>query len=118
MNINNLTLSKILWDLDEFIQREGIDMDKLLLRTKLTLIHKLLSKHTREKRVVRGLLNRLNKTSQELILLRTYDILKCLTDKQPVINLIRKINIRRIENPVSLLSFFEDKNFPLKIEYP
>ena len=118
MNKYNENLSKILWDLDEFIQREGINMNKPLLRSKLTLIHKLLLKGSREKTIVRGTLNRLGKLCPELLLMKTFDILDFLRTKNKTTSFTRKINIRRIENPVTLLSFFEDENFPLKIEYP
>ena len=117
MNTNLITFSKILWDLDEFVQREGIDMDKKLLRSKLIFLHQNLTNGSREKSVVRGMLNRLNKLKDELILIKLFDILKHLTSNRDIIQFQRKLNISRIENPITLLTFIEDENFPLKIEY-
>jgi hypothetical protein len=122
MNQNYNTFSKVIWDLDEFIQREGYQMDKILLRSKLQLVHRLLKTKNKQKRIIRGLLNRLNKMTNSLILLKLTDFILFLrnhTDKSvnnQIFNHTRKITLIRITQPFQLLLLTNNENLPLKIE--
>ena len=63
-------MGQIINDLEDFIQREGLTMDKNLLRSKLRHLHQNLD-FGRQKSVVRGLLSRLNKIECGEIVIRT-----------------------------------------------
>ena len=111
------TFSKIIWDLDEFMQREGDQFDVTLLRNKLRLLHAHVDKNTLIKTRLRGLLNRMTKLSNKIVVLRVVDLLLILRKNTVIAEFSRKIRIRRIEKPIHILKLIENSQFPLKIEY-
>ena len=111
------TFAKIIWDLDEFMQREGDQFNFTLLRSKLRLLHSHVDKNTLAKKRLRGLLNRINKLSEKLLVLRVVDLLIYFRKIDTIAEFSRKIRIRRIEKPTQILKLIENSQFPLKIEY-
>jgi hypothetical protein len=109
-------LSQTVDDLEDFIQREGLTMDKSLLRSKLRYLHQSL-KFGRQKSVVRGLLTRLNKIDLGEMLIRTLDIVKSLFQRRKLYKSYRKLTLTRFVEPVDTLQWFTNESYPLKIEY-
>jgi hypothetical protein len=112
----NKNLSQIIEDLEDFIQREGLSMEKQLLRAKLRYLHQNLY-FGKQKSVVRGLLSRLNKIDNGEQLIRTIDIVKSLHTRRNLIKSIRKITLTRFIEPTDTLIWFSNESYPLKIEY-
>ena len=112
----NKNLSQILDDLEDFIEREGLTMDRPLLRSKLRYLHQNLT-YGRQKSVVRGLLIRLNKIETGELLIRTIDILKSLYERRKLCKSVRKLTLTRIIEPTDTLRWFTNESYPLKLEY-
>ena len=109
-------LRQTLYDLDEFIQREGPEIEQQLLRSKLLLIHQILPK-SRSKTIIRGILNRINRTNIDEILIKVLDLIKFQELKYNFTKSIRKLNLLRMISPIDIISIFAEKPFPLKLEY-
>ena len=114
--IENKNLQQIIDDLEDFIQREGLNMEKTLLRSKLRHLHQNLL-FGKQKSVVRGLLRKLNKMESGELVIRTIDIAKSLYDRRNLTKSYRKINLTRYIEPSDILSCFKTENYPLKLEY-
>ena len=112
----NKNLNQIIDDLEDFIQREGLNMDKQLLRSKLRYLHQNLN-FGRQKTVVRGLLSRLNKIEKGEMIIRTIDIVESLYKRRNLVKSIRKITLTKYIKPVDTMIWFTNESYPLKIEY-
>ena len=112
----NITIIQIIDDLEDFMQREGLKMDKPLLRSKLRYLHQNLN-FGRQKSVVRGLLKRLKKIDHGELIIRTIDIVKSLYERNKLIKSNRKIILSRYIEPADTLLWFTNESYPLKIEY-
>ena len=108
--------AEIVNDLDEFIQREGLISNKLLLRSKLRLINNLLGLG-KTKTKVRGLLIRLNRLEPEELTIRVLDIQKTLRKKVPEIKSQRKITLTRFMEPRDIIDWICEESYPLGLEY-
>ena len=112
--INNI--GQIVEDLEDFVQREGLTMNKSLLRSKLRYLHQNLN-FGRQKSVLRGLLSRLNRINSGELLIRTIDIVTSLQNRRNLQKSYRKIILTRFIEPVDILPWFTTESYPLKIEY-
>ena len=110
------TIIQVIDDLEDFIQREGLKMNKSLLRSKLRHLHQNLD-FGRQKSVVRGLLKRLNKIDPGELLIRTIDIVKSLYEGKKLIKSNRKIILSRYIEPADTLLWFTNESYSLKIAY-
>ena len=109
-------LNQILFDLDEFIQREGSEIELQLLRSKLLLLHQLL-RRSKSKTIIRGILNQINKMDIEIILIKLIDVINFQRIKHKCKKPIRKLNLIKMITPIDILKIFEEKSFPLKLQY-
>ena len=109
-------LKQTIYDLDEFIQREGQEIEQRLLRSKLLLLHQILPK-SRSKTIIRGILIRLNGTNIDEILIKVLDLINYQKIDKNFTKAIRKLNLIRMISPVDIISIFAEKPFPLKLEY-
>jgi hypothetical protein len=108
--------AQIINDLDEFIQREGLITNKILLRSKLRLINNLLGLG-KTKTKVRGLLIRLNKLEPAELTIRVLDIQKTISRKLPCIKSYRKITLTRLIEPKDIIEWICEESYPLGLEY-
>ena len=111
MNIENI--SDIINDMDEFIQRNGIISNKILLRSKLRLLNHC-TPLGKTKTVIRGLLIRMNRLHNIELTLRVMDILKAISDKTNIIKSNRKLTITRFVRPTDLVNWFSNDKYPIK----
>ena len=107
--------SKILNDMDEFIQRDGIITNKVLLRSKLRLLNNLTEIGVTKTRI-RGLLIRLNKLEPTELTLRVLDILKTLASKFDIIKSNRKINLSRILRTTDIVEWIPKESYKLGLD--
>ena len=114
--IEKITITQVIDDLEDFIQREGLTMNKPLLRSKLRFLHQNLN-FGRQKSVVRGLLSRLNKIKPGELIIRTIDIVKSLHNREKINKSNRKITLTRYIEPEDTLIWFTNESYPLKLEY-
>ena len=77
MSVNTIN-SQILNDIDEYIQRDGLIINKILIRSKLRLLNNI-TEIGLTKTKIRGLLIRLNKLDPTELTLRVLDVLKTLS---------------------------------------
>ena len=107
----------IIDDMDEFIQRNGIITNKILIRSKL----RLLNNYTplgKTKSVIRGLLIRLNRLTGVELTIRVLDIIKTFVISKNMTKPIRKQIVTRFVKPKDMLNWFTDISYPLKISVP
>ena len=109
-------VGQIINDLDDFLQREGLAMDKHLLRSKLRYLHQNLG-YGKQKSVVRGLLIRLNRLQSCELVVRLIDIVQSLSTRRGYEKSYRKISLTRHIKPTDIVSWLENETYPLKLEY-
>ena len=109
-------LGQIIDDLEEFLQREGLSMDKQLLRSKLRYLHQNLG-YGKQRSVVRGMLIRLNKLKTGELLIRIMDIIISISSRRGYQKSLRKITLNRYITPKDILPWLENEPYPLKLEY-
>ena len=108
--------SQIINDLDDFVQREGLITNKLLLRSKLRLLNQIIGLG-KTKTKIRGLLIRLNKLDRMELTLRVIDIIKTLSKKCNPVKTNRKLTLTRMVKPKDLLIWFPEESYPLRLNY-
>ena len=111
-----LEKAQIIDDLDEFVQREGLITNKLLIRSKLRLLSQI-TELGKTKTRIRGLLIRLNKLDKMELTLRVLDIIKTLSKKCYSVKSNRKLTLIRMAKPKDLLPWFTDESYPLRLDY-
>ena len=111
-----LEKAQILDDLDEFVQREGLITNKLLIRSKLRLLSQI-TELGKTKTRIRGLLIRLNKLDKMELTLRVLDIIKSLSKKCNAVKSDRKLTLIRMIKPKDLLPWFTEESYPLGINF-
>ena len=111
---NYITKSEIINDLDEFIQRDGLITNKLLLRSKLRLLNQV-TELGNTKTKIRGLLIRLNKLDMMELTLRVIDVIKALAKKCIKVKTDRKLTLTRMVKPKDLLIWFPEDSYPLRL---
>ena len=109
-------VGQIINDLDDFLQREGLAMDRQLLRSKLRYLHQNLG-YGKQKSVVRGLLIRLNRLHHSELVIRIIDIIQSITIRRGYQKSYRKISLTRHIKPTDILPWLENEAYPLKLEY-
>ena len=109
-------LCQVIDDLEEFLQREGLSMDRHLLRSKLRYLHQNLN-YGKQRSVVRGLLIRLNKLKIGELLIRVMDIVISISNRRGYQKSLRKIQLNRYIKPKDILPWLENESYPLKLEY-
>jgi hypothetical protein len=112
----NKNLSQVINDLEEFLQREGLSMDRQLLRSKLRYLHQNLN-YGRQRSVVRGMLIRLNKLKLSELAIRVMDIIISITSRRGYQKSLRKIKLNRYITPKDIIPWLEKETYPLKLEY-
>ena len=115
MEINSEN-AEIINDLDEFIQRDGLIINKVLLRSKLRLINNKLSLG-KIKTKLRGLLIRMNKLDPAELTLRVLDIQKSISRKFVNIKSYRKLTLTRMIEPRDIIDWFVEESYSLGLEY-
>ena len=115
MSVNTIN-SQILNDIDEYIQRDGLIINKILIRSKLRLLNNI-TEIGLTKTKIRGLLIRLNKLDPTELTLRVLDVLKTLSKQFKNIKSNRKITLDRMIKPTDLIEWIPEKAFALGIEY-
>jgi hypothetical protein len=109
-------LSQISDDIDEFIQREGINLDRNLLRSKLRHLHQNVVKGE-IKSVLRGLLIRLNRLNDIELITRTIDVIKSVRYTNKITKSYRKLTLSRFIEPLDTIEWLCEDTYPLKLEY-
>ena len=109
-------ISQIINDVDDYIQRNGLITNKILIRTKLRLLNTI-TPLGKTKTIIRGLLIRMNRISAIELTLRVMDILKTLIKERNVVKSVGKIYLQRFVKPKDIVNWFESENYPLKLEY-
>jgi hypothetical protein len=109
-------IRQILMDLNDFMLREGVDIEYNLLRNKLQLLQRNLSKGQPKTRI-RGLLIRLSKMNKKYLLVRVMDVLHYLTNKFKFQIEPPRLKLLRLIKPLDILVWTSDNNYPLKLEY-
>jgi hypothetical protein len=112
---SNKHILEILNDVDDFIQREGLITNKLLIRSKLRLLNNI-TPIGKTKTIVRGLLIRLNRLTPIELTLRVLDIIKTMQKTNKGTKTNRKLQLNRFTKPVDLRDWFSNENFPLQFE--
>ena len=113
---NNTKNAQIINDIDEFIQRDGLITNKLLIRSKLRLLNNL-TEIGLIKTKIRGLLIRLNKLEPTELTLRVLDVIKTLSKKFDKIKTNRKIVLYRMIDPTDLVEWIPLQSYPLGLDY-
>ena len=109
-----ITKSQIINDLDEFIQRDGLITNKILLRSKLRLLNQI-TELGNTKTKIRGLLIRLNKLDEMELTLRVMDVIKTLSKKCNRVKSDRKLTLTRMAKPKDLMIWFPEESYPLRL---
>ena len=112
----NVEHAQIINDMDEFIQRDGLITNKLLLRSKLRLLNNV-TEIGRTKTRIRGLLIRLNKMDTTELTLRVLDVIKSLSKRFANIKSDRKIKLNRLLKVTDIVEWIPEKSYPLGIDY-
>jgi hypothetical protein len=113
--MSNEIKRQILMDLDNFLQREGVDMDLSILRTKLRLLNHNLEA-SKPKTIVRGILITMNRTNKKLLVIKMIDIIQWLRKKYNFEKVSPKLSLDRLTKPLDIIIWLEN-SYPLKLEY-